>query len=68
MIFDALVNAAYRVPLHGPEAELEGGGCSNTPQPSAFGAEHRPRFGFCRKEAHFNLLHLIYNGEVARLT
>ena len=29
MIFDAHLNAAYRVPLHDPGAELEGG--SNTP-------------------------------------
>ena len=33
MIFDALSNAAYRVSLHGPGAELERG-CSNTPNPA----------------------------------
>ena len=33
MIFDALSNAAYRVSLHDPWAELDGGGCSNTPPP-----------------------------------
>ena len=33
MIFDALSNAVYRVSLHGPWAELDGG-CSNTPLPA----------------------------------
>ena len=31
MIFDALSNIVYRMSLHGPGAELDGGGCSNTP-------------------------------------
>ena len=30
MIFDALSNAAYRVSLRGPGAEIEGGGFSTT--------------------------------------
>ena len=41
MIVDALSNAAYRVSLYGPGAELEGRG-SNTPlRPGVFGAEQR---------------------------
>ena len=32
MIFDALSNAAYRVSLRSPGAEIEGGGFSTTPQ------------------------------------
>ena len=40
--FDALSNAVCRVSLHGPWAELDGGVCSNTPRPGAFGAEQRP--------------------------
>ena len=43
MIFDALSNAAYRVSLHGPGAELEEG--VQTPRPGAFGAEDRPGIG-----------------------
>ena len=31
MIFYALLNAAYRVSLHGPGAELEGGGVFKHP-------------------------------------
>ena len=41
MIFDALSNAAYRVPLHDTGVELQGGVQSNT-RPGAFGAEHLP--------------------------
>ena len=37
MIIGALSNAAYRLSLHGPRAELEG---FKHPQPSAVGAEH----------------------------
>ena len=44
MIFHALLNAAYRMSLHGPGAELEGVG-AQTPRPVAFGAEHRPGAG-----------------------
>ena len=40
VLFYALLNAAYRVSLHGPGAELEGGG-SITARPDAFGAEQR---------------------------
>ena len=32
MIFDALPNAAYREPLRGPGAELEGGGLTSPQQ------------------------------------
>ena len=32
MIFDALSNAAYRVSLRGPGAEIEGGGSQQPPQ------------------------------------
>ena len=33
MIFDALSNAAYRVSLRGPGAEIEGGVLNNPPPP-----------------------------------
>ena len=42
MLFYALSNDAYRVPLHGPGAELGGGLTVQTPRPGAFGAGQRP--------------------------
>ena len=45
MTFDTLSNVAYRVSLHGPEAEL-GGGVKHYPRPGVFGAEHRPGAGY----------------------
>ena len=41
MIFGALSNAAYRVSLHGPGAEIEGGG-SQEPPPSGGGKSRGP--------------------------
>ena len=43
MISDALSNAAYRVSLRGPGAELDG--VFKHPRPGAFGAEHWPGAG-----------------------
>ena len=40
MIFDALSNAAYRVSLRGPGAEIEGG--LNTPPPAGGGKSRGP--------------------------
>ena len=45
MNFDALPNAAYRVSLHGPGAELQGV-FKHPPRPGAFGAEQRPSAGY----------------------
>ena len=47
MIFDELSNAACRLSLGGPGAELEGGGVFKhpPPRPGAGGAEHRPGAG-----------------------
>ena len=44
MIIDALSNAAYRVSLHGPWAELEAG-VQPPPRPGAFGVKQRPGVG-----------------------
>ena len=41
MIFDALSNAAYRVPLRGPGAEIEGG-VLNNPPPAGGGKSRGP--------------------------
>ena len=41
MIFDALSNAAYRVSLRGPGAEIEGG-FSTTPPPAGGGKSRGP--------------------------
>ena len=42
MIFDALSNAAHRVSLRGPGAEIEGGGFSTTPPPVGGGKSRGP--------------------------
>ena len=42
MIFDALSNAAYRVSLRGPGAEIEGGSQQQHPPPAGGGKSRGP--------------------------
>ena len=59
IIFDALLNAAYRVSLRCPGVELEGKGVQ-TPRPGVFGAEHRHGAG----RVTCTYLHCEYLGDL----
>ena len=49
MIFDALLNVAYRVSLHGLGAELEGGGVHTPLSPARSAPSTGPALAFVEK-------------------